>query len=513
MSKYMKKFERFLTRKWLVRGVIAAVVIFFVIKAIHFFTAKPVPQVDYVAMFNELSCPGNFMNYQEDPNNAYEEYQNAFNYFIRFPRILQDIPFHYIDWPGDFNEVQQKRLESWLVLNEVSLESFHRAVHKPYYWRHYYSGNDGMMGIDLYGLSELRELVEMECWQSKREAWHGNYTGAVDIILDCYKAAKHLTDGRRILCETLNGCELRNLAVSSGFLIISQSRIDSRSLEIFQQRLEKLLKNDSVKIDFEIEKLFLYDVVQRMFHQNKDDDGKLAFRYFPSVNCLCDEGKYRMRRYIIQSFLGPTSSEMKQKIDKYLSGFESVAALTPYQVFSNTPQYFEKLESERKKDVLLDLVATNYERSLARIYEVRSRTEALITTIGIIRFKKDTGRLPKSLEELKKKNYISEIYPAPFSDEALVYRLLDGDFTLYSVGRNFKDDEGKPGFRPGIYPASCFPLAQEGDDIVFWPVKTSYAFYKAQRAYYEENKDKFRMQSPFLPTYKGSKSEQVDQNR
>ncbi len=491
MSKYMKRFGRFLTRKWLVRGVAIVIVVFIGIKAVHFFTAKPVPQIDYVAMFNELSCPGNFINYQEDPNNAYKEYQNAFDYFVEFPRIFQDIPCPYIDWPGDFNEVQQKRLESWLVLNEVSFEAFQRAVHKPYYWRHYYSGNSNMMGIGLYGLSELRELIKAECWQAKWQAWRGNYTGAVDIILDCYKAAKHLTDGRRMLCETLNGCELRNLAVSSGFLIISQSHIDSRSLEIFQQRLEKLLKNDSVKIDFGVEKLFLYDVVQRMFHQNKDDDGKLAFRYFPSMDCLCDEGKYRMRRYIIQSFLGPTSSETKQKISEYLSKFKCVADLTPYQVFAKAPQYFEKLESERKRDLLLDLVATNYEKSSAQIYETKLRAEALITTIGILRFKKDKGHLPKSLEELKEKNYISEIYLDPFSDKTLVYKLLDSDFALYSVGKNFKDDEGEPGFRPSIYPASCFPLGQKGDDIVLWPIKTSYT-------YYEERKNNFKSQPPLF---------------
>jgi hypothetical protein len=311
-----------------------------------------------------------------------------------------------------------------------------------------------------------------------------------------------------MLMETLFGCNLKRQSLAAGFLILSQSNVNSRSLNIFQQRLEELVKNDSAKIDFEIEKLFLYDIVQRMFHQNKSDDGKLAFRYFGSFDCLCEEGKYRMLRYIFNCFFGPTSSEMKRKIDKYLNGFESAAMLTPYQVFSNTPQYFEKLESERKKDLLLDFVATDYSNSLSKLYETRLHAESLITVLGVLRFKNNSGRLPENLEELKKKNYSNEICLDPFSDKALIYKLLDGDFTLYSVGRNFKDDKGEPGFRPSIYPASCFPLAQDGDDIVFWPVKTSYAFYKARRAYYEENKDKFRMPTRFLPTKSGQKSAQ-----
>jgi hypothetical protein len=190
--------------------------------------------------------------------------------------------------------------------------------------------------------------------------------------------------------------------------------------------------------------------------------------------------------------------------------------LTPYQVFIKDQQYFEKLESERKRDLLLDFIATNYEISLAGIYEVRSKTEALITTIGIIRFKKDTGRLPKSLEELKKKNYIGEIPLDPFSNKALVYKLLDDDFALYSVGRNFKDDDGKPGFRPSSYLwmlGSPMPDDEKGDDIVFWPVKTSYAVYNAHCAYYKKNKDKLGIQHSFLPASKELESEQADQNR
>jgi hypothetical protein len=357
-----------LTRKWLVRGIIAAIVVFLGFKIIRFFTAKLVPHKNYVEVFNELTCHGDYENFADDPNNAFCEYVNAYQYFVRFPRIIEDAP--YIDWPGDFNEIQQKRLESWLILNEVSLKAFHNAVNKPYYWRNRYSDDDSMMGMRLDGLSETRQLVEAACWQAKYQAWRGNYQKAFEIILDCYKAGRQFTDGRRMLAETLFGCNLKRQGLVAGFLVLSQTNIDSQSLSIFKQRLEEIIKTDSVKIDFGIEKLSLYDIVQRMFHQNKDDDGKLAFRYFRSVDCLCDEGKYRMLRYIMHSFIGPTSSEMKQKIDDYLRMFESVSELTPYQVFLKDPNYFKKLELEQQKDLLLDLVATNYEKSLAGIRDI-----------------------------------------------------------------------------------------------------------------------------------------------
>ncbi|MBA7701147.1 hypothetical protein ES703_109879 [subsurface metagenome] len=52
----------------------------------------------------------------------------------------------------------------------------------------------------------------------------------------------------------------------------------------------------------------------------------------------------------------------------------------------------------------------------------------------------------------------------PFSNKPVVYRKMDDDFTLYSVGLNFEDDGGS---RYSEYPWGGYNKG----DRVFWPVE------------------------------------------
>ena len=50
----------------------------------------------------------------------------------------------------------------------------------------------------------------------------------------------------------------------------------------------------------------------------------------------------------------------------------------------------------------------------------------------------------------------------PYSEKPLVYRPMDGDFILYSLGEDFEDDDGTP---------STWGMGEEGGDQVFWPAR------------------------------------------
>jgi len=71
--------------------------------------------------------------------------------------------------------------------------------------------------------------------------------------------------------------------------------------------------------------------------------------------------------------------------------------------------------------------------------------QMVLTVLGIQRYRLRTGRLPAQLSELVPE-YLAAL-PHDFMDgKALRYRLRpgDGDFLLYSVGEDGKDDGGDP---------------------------------------------------------------------
>jgi hypothetical protein len=97
----------------------------------------------------------------------------------------------------------------------------------------------------------------------------------------------------------------------------------------------------------------------------------------------------------------------------------------------------------------------------------KAQVEAVITTLAVIRFKQSTSNYPESLDDLVMGGYLKHLPMDPWSDKPLVYKKTDGNFILYSVGFNFKDDGGQvhrdKGRKPQLWDV-------EFGDAVFWPV-------------------------------------------
>ncbi|MBA7624566.1 hypothetical protein ES703_31975 [subsurface metagenome] len=92
--------------------------------------------------------------------------------------------------------------------------------------------------------------------------------------------------------------------------------------------------------------------------------------------------------------------------------------------------------------------------------------EALITVIAVLRYKAKNENYPITLEHLVEQEYLARLSIDPFSDKPLIYKPLDNDFELYSIGQNCKDDGGIR------YPGgSGLSGASEGDEV-FWPPLT-----------------------------------------
>lgn len=79
-----------------------------------------------------------------------------------------------------------------------------------------------------------------------------------------------------------------------------------------------------------------------------------------------------------------------------------------------------------------------------------------------MQFKGEKDALPESLEQLVEAGYLSDLPMDPYSGKALVYRVIDDGFTLYSVGSDFTDNAGEMD--------AC---NEPGADRVFWPAEFS----------------------------------------
>jgi len=80
------------------------------------------------------------------------------------------------------------------------------------------------------------------------------------------------------------------------------------------------------------------------------------------------------------------------------------------------------------------------------VFEVRARStassRAVDAVIAVERFTRENGRLPKTLEELVPK-FLPQVPADPYDGQPLRYVVRDGEYVIYSVGKNRADDGGQ----------------------------------------------------------------------
>ncbi|MFQ6034642.1 MAG: hypothetical protein ACE5NM_02195, partial [Sedimentisphaerales bacterium] len=82
------------------------------------------------------------------------------------------------------------------------------------------------------------------------------------------------------------------------------------------------------------------------------------------------------------------------------------------------------------------------------------------------RWRMEIGEYPASPDELVAAGFLKELPMDPYTDRPLIYKKMDDNFTLYSIGPNFTDDGGEPGRDT----KGRISQWRDNGDTVFWPV-------------------------------------------
>ncbi len=445
-----------------------------ILKIVLVLTAKPKITVDYVAEYNRITRPANY-----DPNeNAAPYYQKAFDAFIEMPEDLRN---PYINWPTDFNSTEQDLLENWLASNSQAFEFFQIAANKPYYWLERYTDEDNnmLLFILFHDLKPLKHLSEALLWNAKLVASKGRPQIAFENIIDCYKAGYQKCRTPTSAIEQLAGMRLKKVAVDSTLLILNRKQVDSSDLKLFQYTLQEQLDKDAYTLDFEVEKMVLYDILQMTFVDNSRGTGRLSctmIKYFQTM-CGWEENLKLTCKLLFNCFFGLTRNDMVIRIEEKFASFDVLKTKTPWQLHKDDPAYFERSDMSYCDNcdgfVLADFFPPTYD-IFNSYYKVKTDGKALLAVLAILRFKADNHRLPAALVELTDTGYLKCFPMDPYSDGPLVYKPAGDSFKLYSVGEDLVDDGGSNEVKTRQGPRLreiTFGTGLRSPDIVYWPVK------------------------------------------
>jgi len=334
----------------------------------------------------------------------------------------------------------------------------------------------------MYSLNLSQELLDFKTaaysleLEARLLASQGQLNTALEHVMYIYKMGSHLYRLQGSV-EASVGKSFKTIATNNVFRILSRKKLDARMLEHFQKELEREMSQNRIELDFQGDKLYIYDFIQRIFTDDGKGNGSLIPRKAyeiiqPSIISLISPSESSMERYHRGRYLkaywaaivDPDRRKTVKMVNEYFTYVETLKPLTPWQlrkrgIDSNT----------QHRDMLKDCYLSQCVHTIGFFYHLierfqRQKTEesALLSVIAILRYKEDKGSFPESLDQLLSAGYLKELPMDPYSDGHLVYRLQGRDFTLYSLGVDFDDDGGMH---------SRWGDSYQGGDQVFWPVK------------------------------------------
>jgi len=371
-------------------------------------------KVNYVAEYNKITRPPNY-----DPNdNAAPYYQKAFELSIEQPEQLSKSEIKV--WPKDLPEEKQVLLQNWVSANSDALEQLKLGTQRPYYWPEY--KGDSMWDIAMPSLGKARFLTYATCARTRLNATEGNFKEAFSDLLICYKFGKHFT-GRGTLVGQLIGIAIRSMVAQSGFKILDGAKPGPNLLENFQQHLEVLNSKQSYTIDFTAERLLIYDNIQRMF----TDDGKggghvYGTRFLENKAHLkilfgCGEALTLEEKRIWRKLDRRQTTKLADEMFEY---FSQQARKTPWHLHDEGENINKVAEEMTKDNLLVKMLTPNAGRVMEMSFRVKVHTDALITTLALLRYKADKGQLPENLNQLVLAGYLKGLPIDPFSDNPLI---------------------------------------------------------------------------------------------
>jgi len=482
--------------------VAAILLVSLVLYVIWFLTGRPIITTNYLDELNRIVRPA-----ADESLNAAPLYTKAAELYVKEPNEIHKFIV------GKYKEIspeQKQLINNWISENEQALQLVADASKKPYCWREYKTHRDTcdttqMIAVLIPDLQNFRGLARALSWRAQLRAEQGRYEDAFNDLKACYQFGQHIR-GDKSLIEQLVGIAIEAIAVQTIRDVIGRYHIDSATLATLQQDFEQMIANEDFTVSIRFEKLSIYDEIQRVFTGGLGGSHiipKCIVELEPAVQVIglsggnegasftkkqgqswlsklisgvryeiCELGGfiYEAGRFIKKTgyilFLHPNKQQTKESVDRVYSYWDRISRKSPAQIQTEGIDVEKESMEIVRGNILLEIFTPALGRIIELSHRIRVDVEATLAVIAILRYKQDTGDYPAKLDELVTAGYLKELPMDPYTDKPLIYKKTDGNFTLYSIGSNFKDDGGESGKDSKGRPTKW----RDNGDTVFWPV-------------------------------------------
>ncbi len=475
-----------LWQKALVRAAqtLGVILLYLVICSMRLLIGTPRVTTDYVARLSDQVSQG-----KAPSLNARPYLDEAARLAEGEPHIPEGLLRGGSWWPGDMSETRRQAVAELLEASTEAFDALSQGVTKPYCWTDYMpqaatepgSSTDEPTSLSMANTSfaptagnlilprinsgiwsslvGYKSLARKVALRAQWRAWRGDLEGACEDCLMLQGLGWYL-EGHGLMAEQLVGTAIEGLSHGTCLTILDRADIPPNLLQHVQTRLEKRFCRREAVLSFAADRLFWYDQIQRTFTDDGNGSGRPLKPALPLV--AADWGDSLVG---LVTFGYPSRREMIHVIDRFYDQMEAWRAQAPWQVDPDAQA--DELSEIAADSFLLRIQAPPYARLGSLVWRLETGRRVLLVILAALRYEKDNGAYPESLDTLSAEGYLSEIPIDPYSGRPLVYRRTPEGFVLYSWGANLTDEGGRQGTGRGGQPR----LWQEDGDWVFWPVQ------------------------------------------
>lgn len=422
--------------------VLVALILFPVILLVYGYFLKPTYTVDYLEKYNQLVRPEGC----SDEDNAFEKYREALDCYKELPKALEKytscLPMN------DLTGEDQRLLSEWLKSNEKCLELIEEGLNKPCIWN--YAEKPEVEDGSLFDIKALRYLTRLLIFKAILTGYEDTDLAIkyLDKVADiCVQQQELNLSIEKLVClASIAGlCDLAGKMVNSEKLTYDQINKISNSLQ----------KIDETKIIFfesEEEILYKRNSVQYQYTYNKGGNGRVRLKAL-----LEDRDNPILPLSTIECFFmyftEPDRLDTIEIMEDAEDAIYEYGQLTPFEIeeYGGYESILDSYNLESYKQARWNYLSA---RIVLLSHNAKQKLQATKTILALEKYKLHEGNYPESLMVLVNDGYIQDVPMDAYSDDSLVYIVMDKDFSLYSCGEDFQDDGG-----------------DYDQDIVFWPLR------------------------------------------
>lgn len=335
-------------------------------------------------------------------------------------------------------------MDAFLGDYHAAFETFDNATHRSYF-QEPYSANP-LLPLDqrLPQMSNWRWVARMEAVRARYLATTGTGTEAMRVAMDSAALAeKMLESPQPTLIAYLVGLAHKNIALEAITTIMSSSTVSKADSKVFTSELETMKDTSqglaaAFRHEYQSGKAGLMKPI---------DDSAIKGAYDAPILLVGSARKYYFQRNATISLIAEDYRRMISGALESCMFARKEGDYTHYYEMLDRPwlMYFEK-------NLIGEMLARVVDASFSSVFDRRcadiSHVSATQTLIAIRAYKKDTGSLPQTLDQLVPE-YIAKVPDDPFSGKPMIY-----DPTrkiIYSIGNNRINDGGTTGVNTDWY--------------------------------------------------------------